>query len=39
MRTREGQDLGSGLYVFVVEAVNPATLGTVKKIGKFVVIR
>lgn len=38
LRTREGYEVGSGLYVFVVEAVNPATFGKVKKIGKFVVI-
>jgi hypothetical protein len=39
VRTREGNEAGSGLYIFVVEAVNPATGGTVKKVGKFVVIR
>lgn len=37
--TREGVDLAAGLYVFVVEARNPATGRDVKKIGKFVVIR
>jgi hypothetical protein len=33
LRTREGNELASGLYVFVVEAAGK------KKIGKFVVIR
>lgn len=39
MRTREGNDLGSGLYLFTVQATNPATGEGVKKVGKFVVIR
>ncbi len=39
MRTREGTDVASGLYVFVVEARNPATDQMLKKIGKFVIIR
>jgi hypothetical protein len=39
VRTREGNEVGSGLYIFVVEAVNPETGGTLKKVGKFVVIR
>jgi hypothetical protein len=39
LRTREGNEVGSGLYIFVVEAVNPETGGTLKKVGKFVVIR
>lgn len=38
LRTREGTETGSGLYVFVVEADNPAG-GKLKKVGKFVVIR
>lgn len=39
MRTREGNNAGAGLYVFVVEADNPATGETLTKIGKFVIIR
>lgn len=39
MQTREGNDLAGGLYIYVIEAVDPATSSTVKKLGKFVVIR
>lgn len=39
LRTREGNDLGAGLYVFVIRARDPATGQDVKKMGKFVVIR
>jgi hypothetical protein len=39
LKTREGRDIGSGLYVFTVQARNPASGKMVKKIGKFVVIR
>jgi len=39
MRTREGNNLGAGLYIFVVEARNPADGSTLTKSGKFVVIR
>jgi hypothetical protein len=39
MRTREGTDAASGLYLFVVEARNPATNQMLKKISKFVIIR
>lgn len=39
LRTREGNELGAGLYVFVVQARNPATGDELKKLGKFVVIR
>ncbi len=39
MRTREGNDVGAGLYVFTVQARNPATGARLKKIGKFVIIR
>jgi hypothetical protein len=39
MRTREGTDAASGLYLLVVEARNPATNQMLKKISKFVIIR
>ncbi len=39
MRTREGNNAGSGLYVFVVRARNPATSEMLSTIGKFVIIR
>ena len=39
MRTKEGNEIGAGLYVFTVQAQNPAGGGEVKKIGKFVIIR
>ncbi len=39
LRTREGNNLAAGLYVFVVQARNPATGAEVKHVGKFVVIR
>ncbi|UCF21341.1 MAG: hypothetical protein JSU87_08165 [Gemmatimonadota bacterium] len=39
MRTREGNEVAGGLYVFTVQANNPATGETVKKIGKFAVIK
>jgi hypothetical protein len=39
MTTREGNEIAAGLYIFVVEARDPATGQTVKKAGKFVVIR
>jgi hypothetical protein len=39
MQTREGNELGPGLYIFVVKATDPATGRELKKMGKFVVIR
>ncbi len=39
MRTRENTDIASGLYIFVVRGILPATGEQVKKLGKFVVIR
>ena len=39
MQTREGNEVGAGLYLFVVTAQDPATGGEVKEMGKFVVIR
>ena len=39
LRTRGGRLLASGLYIFVLEAQLPASGRTVRKIGKFVVIR
>ncbi len=39
VRSREGTDVAGGLYVFVVTATDPATGDTVKKVGKFVIIR
>jgi hypothetical protein len=38
LRTREGLDLGSGLYLFVLTARGPNANGKVAR-GKFVVIR
>jgi hypothetical protein len=38
LRTREGLDLASGLYVFVLTAKGPNANGQVAR-GKFVVIR
>jgi len=39
LRTHEGNELASGLYIFRVEARDPATGRVRSKIGKFVVIR
>jgi hypothetical protein len=39
MRTREGNEIASGLYLFVLEGRLPASDRSVRKIGKFVVIR
>lgn len=39
MLTREGNQIGSGLYVFVLEARNPADGSTLTRSGKFVIIR
>ncbi|MGH7545268.1 MAG: hypothetical protein ACREKI_03705, partial [Gemmatimonadota bacterium] len=39
MKTQGGRDLASGLYVFVVQATDPATGAAIKRMGKFVVIR
>ena len=39
MMTREGNELGAGLFLFVVTAQDPATGRELKKTGKFVVIR
>jgi hypothetical protein len=39
MRTREGLDLGAGLYLYVLTATDPATNRVLKKMGKFVVIQ
>lgn len=39
MRTYENNEVASGLYLFVVEGVLPASGQTVRKTGKFVVIR
>jgi hypothetical protein len=39
MRTLENTDLAAGLYLFLVEGTLPASGQSVKKLGKFVVIR
>lgn len=39
MRTIEDNEIASGLYIFVVEGVLPASGQTVRKTGKFVVIQ
>ena len=39
LQTREGNDISGGLFIFVVTARDPATGESVKKLGKFVVIR
>ena len=39
MQTREGNEIGAGLYIFVITAEDPATNRELKKMGKFVVIR
>lgn len=39
LRTHEGNEFASGLYVFVVKATDPATGAVRSKSGKFVVIR
>lgn len=39
MRTLENTDLAAGLYLFVVEGTLPASGASVRKLGKFVVIR
>ena len=39
LQTKEGNEIGAGLYVFTVQAQNPHGGAEVKKIGKFVVIR
>ncbi len=39
MKTRENRDLAAGLYIYVVEATNPADGGRLTKTNKFVVIR
>lgn len=39
MQTREGNLIASGLYLFVVEARDPTTGQSLKKIGRFIVIR
>ena len=39
MKTREGWELAAGLYIYVVEATNPADGGRLTKTNKFVVIR
>lgn len=39
MRTLENNDLGAGLYLFVVEGTLPASGRSIRKLGKFVVIR
>lgn len=39
MRTFENTDLASGLYIFVVDGTLPASGRSVRKVGKFVVIR
>ena len=39
LRTHEGNEFASGLYVFVVKGTDPATGAVRSKSGKFVVIR
>jgi hypothetical protein len=39
MRTRESNQIAAGLYVFVLEAENPANGDVLRKSGKFVIIR
>ncbi|HSM35602.1 MAG TPA: hypothetical protein VK837_04320 [Longimicrobiales bacterium] len=39
MRTMENTDLAAGLYLFLVEGTLPASGESVRKLGKFVVIR
>jgi hypothetical protein len=39
MQTREGNEVGAGLFLYVITAVDPATGRELKKMGKFVVIR
>lgn len=39
MRTLENTDLAAGLYLFLVEGSLPASGASVRKLGKFVVIR
>jgi hypothetical protein len=39
MQTREGNEVGAGLFLYVITAVDPATNRELKKMGKFVVIR
>jgi hypothetical protein len=38
LRTREGLDMGSGLYLYVLTATGPGANGQVAR-GKFVIIR
>ena len=39
MQTREGTEIAAGLYVYVVQTRDPETGRTLKKTGKFIVIR
>ncbi len=39
MQTREGNEIGPGLYIFVARATDPATGREITKRGKFVIIR
>jgi hypothetical protein len=39
MRTREGNEVGGGLFIYVVEATDPETGQEIKKKGKLVIIR
>jgi hypothetical protein len=38
LRTREGNELSAGLYLYLVQATGPAG-GNAKKLGKFIIIR
>ena len=39
MQSREGNEVGAGLFLYVITAVDPATGRELKTMGKFVVIR
>jgi hypothetical protein len=39
LRTREGTEMASGLYLYTVVAEDPATRTERKKLGRFIIIR